>query len=221
MFLKTGELKKVMKSALKSRGLAVGNTDGQYLVYCDSWGVCVDAVYASNKFKAAIMELIGDLPEDGECYRCSLSPEREIEQERVYDIPVPFEDWKAAGDFASETPLSLTVWPHEYTIFQRKSDLGFLAADRSLTGKMISPGELDQSVESMPGRPSVLAGTVLYFKNDTTIYWVRGESCGEKAEKVLFPRLEGIDFFEKDWVPKSGLGTEGKEERAAKERLPY
>lgn len=221
MFLKTGELKKAMKSALKSRGLTVGNTDGQYLVYCDSWGVCVDAVYASNKFKAAIMELIGGLPEDGECYRCSLSPEKGIEQERVYDIPVPFEDWKAARDCAAMTPLSLAVWPHEYIVFQRKSDLGFLTAARSLTGKMISPSVVDQSVESMPGRPSVLAGTVLYFKNETTIYWVRGEGCGEKAESVLFPHLDGIDFFETDWVPKAGLETEGQEEGAAKERLPY
>lgn len=226
MFLKTSELKKVMKSALKSRGLTVGNMDGQYLVYCDFWGVCVDAVCASNKFKAAIMELTGDLPEDGECYRCSLSPEREIEQERVYDIPAPFEDWKAAKDCAVMTPLFLTAWPHEYAIFQRKSDLEFLTADRTLAEKMISPSELDQTVESMPGRPSVLAGTVLYFKNDTTIYWVRATNCGEKVGRVLFPCMSGIDFFESDWILKEDQEMKEQEEKehkggAGEERLPY
>lgn len=212
MFLKTGELKKVMKSALRGGGLTVGNVNGEYLVYCDRWGVCVNGIYASNKFKAAIMELIGDLPENGECYRYLLSPEKEIEQEVVCDIKVPYEEWKAARDFAQATPLSLAAWPHEYMIFQKKSDLGFLAADRILTGRMISPAELDTSVESMPGNPSVLAGTILYYKNDTTIYWVHGEYCGEKAEKVLFPCLYGIDFFENDWIVKR---------KTAEEELPY
>lgn len=221
MFLKTSELKKVMKSAFKSRGLTVGNIQGQYLVYCDFWGVCVNAVYAPNKFKAAIMELIGDLPEDGECCRYSISRNKEVEQERVYDIPAPFEDWKAAIDYVAMTPLSLTVWPHEYMIFQKKSDLGFLAADRNLTGKMISPGELDQSLESMPERPSVLGGTVLYFKNETTIYWVRAEGCGEKAESILFLHLYGIDFFESDWILKGDQEMEEQEEEAEEERLPY
>lgn len=222
MFLKTSELKKVMRSSLKSKGLTVGNIDGRYLVYCDFWGVCVNAVYAPNKFKATIMELIGDLPEDGECRRYSISRDKEVEWERVSHIPAPFEDWKAAMDYAAMTPLSLTVWPHEYMIFQKKSDLGFLVADRNLTGKMISPSELDQSLESMPERPSVLGGTVLYFKNETTIYWARAESCGERAESVLFPRLYGIDFFESDWILKGDREMgEQEEEAAGEERLPY
>lgn len=210
-----------MKSALKSGGLTIGNMSGEYLVYCARWGVCIGSIYASNKFKAAIMELIGDLPEEGECYRYSLSPEKEIEQERVFNIPVPFEDWKAAKDTAAATPLCLTAWPHEYMVFQRRSDRGFLAADRSLTGKVISPAELDASVESMPGRPSVLGGTVLYYKNDTAIYWVHGESCGERAETVLFPRLEGIDFFESSWIRREGLETNKQADGDMGEPLPY
>lgn len=62
MFLKISEFKKAMKSALKTTGgLYVGNLDDHYLVYASSWGVYVESMYATNKFKAAIMELIGDI----------------------------------------------------------------------------------------------------------------------------------------------------------------
>jgi len=94
-------------------------------------------------------------------------------------------------------------------------------AVRRLTGKVISPAELDASVESMPGRPSVLGGTVLYYKNDTAIYWVHGESCGERAETVLFPRLEGIDFFESSWIRREGLETNKQADGDMGEPLPY
>lgn len=59
MFLKTGELKKIMKAGLKQGGLTVANANERYLVHSGCWGACVEHPYASNKFKAAIMELIG------------------------------------------------------------------------------------------------------------------------------------------------------------------
>lgn len=68
MFLKIGELKRIMKDALKSSGLIVGNTGEWFLVYTEKWGVATELQYLSNKFKAAVIELIGDLPEEGEAY---------------------------------------------------------------------------------------------------------------------------------------------------------
>ena len=62
MFLKIGKIKEIMKAALKAGGLTVGNYDGHYLVCTDRWGVWVDCEYATNKFKATIMEVVGELP---------------------------------------------------------------------------------------------------------------------------------------------------------------
>lgn len=202
MFLKTGILKKSMKAALKGRGLTVGNVRGCYLVYSGGWGVYIENIYASNKFKAAVMELIGDIPGDGECYRYSLSPEKEILQDHIAEVPDPFEEWKQAKDYAVMTPLSLHSWQHDYIVYQKKSDLGFLMADRALTREMISPSELDASMESMPGRPNILHDGILYYKNETMIYWVCTEACGDRTREVLFPSLGGIDFFQDDWIKK-------------------
>lgn len=224
MFLKTGELKKIMKASLKKHGLIVGNVDDHYLVYSDCWGAYVEHPYASNKFKAAIMELIGDLPELGECYHYTVGADKELVQETVLEYPDPFKNWKMAKDFAAITPMFLMAWPHEYLVFQRHSDLAFLAAQRNLSCDVISASELDHTAEGMPGRPSVL-NSVLYFKNETTIYWVHTESAGTKAREVLFPHMEGISFFEDDWNAKNAGQIDeeptDQEEEVAEEPLPY
>lgn len=225
MFLKTGEMKKIMKSSLKKYGLIVGNVDDHYLVYSDDWGVRVEHAFATNKFKAAIMELIGDLPEPYECYKYTIEPDKELKQEQVPDYPDPYGLWKAAKDFGAIAPMYLVAWPHEYVVYQRKSDLRFIVALRSLTTAAISPSELDRSSESMPGRPSILNGDVLYYKNESTIYWVHTGSPGHKALEVLFPHMRGISFFEDDWLEKEEPETEedgtDETEDAADEQLPY
>ena len=225
MFLKTGELKKIMKSSLKRHGLIVGNTDSHYLVYSDCWGVYVELDYASNKFKAAIMELVGDLPEPGECFEYTLDVDKEIQKQTYFGYPDPYEEWKAAKDFATAAPLYFSARPHEYMVYQKNSDKDFLTVDRALTQAAISPSELDTTTEHMPDRPSVLGGHILYYKNESTIYWVHSENPGRKALEVLFPRMGGIDFFEDDWKmrqdPNEAEEPEENEEAAGEERLPY
>lgn len=214
MFLKTAELKKIMKDSLKRSGLIVGNVKDHYLVYTDTWGLYIEDMYASNKFKAAIMELIGDLPEAGECYWYAVV-EKEINQEAVLDYQDPYQEWMKAKDTAVVTPVKLSAWPHEYFVIQRKSDKAFMTVRSSLTAAVISSKELTEG-EGMPGRPCLL-GQTLYFKNESTIWWVATESVGHKAEEVLFPHLSGMDFFESEWLEKE------EEEKAAAETaiLPY
>lgn len=221
MFLKTAELKKNMKNSLKKFGLIVGTIDDHYLVYTDCWGLYIETAYASNKLKAAITEVIGDIPQAGECYLYKLEPDKLISQESVFDYPDPYEDWKAAKDFAAVVPFFLFAWPQEYLVCQKHSDLDFIILRRSLTQAVISSSELDTTVEAMPVRPSVL-GSALYWKNETTIYWACAETPGSKVREVLFPHLEGISFFEDDWMVKDGLdAVEPDEANSDDDQLPY
>lgn len=223
MFLKTAELKKMMKSALKSAGLFVGNIRGNYLVYGITWGLSTDAEYASNKFKAALTELIGDIPEPGECYRYYMQ-EKQVAQDTCVDYPDVHEAWKAAKDYAVGTPLNFVSWPHEFNVYQIHSNGKYVIVPRSQVSDVISMKELDNTVEAMPGRPSYLPCT-LYWKNDTTIYWVATVETGERARNALFPALSGLDFFREDWLPKEdGEGTDSGEtgkESLDDEELPY
>lgn len=223
MFLKTAELKKMMKSALKSAWLYVGNIAGNYLVYGITWGLSTDAEYASNKFKAALTELIGDIPEPGECYRYYMQ-EKQVAQDTCVDYPDVHEAWKAAKDYAVGTPLNFVSWPHEFNVYQIHSNGKYVIVPRSQVSDVISMKELDNTVEAMPGRPSYLPCT-LYWKNATTIYWVATVETGERARNALFPALSGLDFFREDWLPKedeegTDSGETGKE-FLDDEELPY
>lgn len=106
MFCKTGELKKIMKASLKRRGLFVCNVNNHYLVYADDWGIYVNHVFASNKFKAAIMELIGDIPEPGECYHYTIDDNKELVPQMVMDVVEPYKSWMQAKDYGVITPMS-------------------------------------------------------------------------------------------------------------------
>ncbi len=220
MFLKTAELNKMMKSALKGAGLYVGNIMGAYLVYGSTWGLSTDTEYASNRFKAALTELIGDIPEPGECYRYYMQ-EKQVAQDGCVDYPDVYEAWKAAKDHAVGTPLNLVSWPHEFNLYQIHSNGQYVIVPRSQVSDVISMKELDGTVESMPGRPSYMSPT-LYWKNDTTIYWVMTVEQGERVRDVLLPALSGLDFFRNDWIPEEDAAPEGMEGKSMDdEGLPY
>ena len=222
MFLKTAELKKMMKSALKSAGLYVGNIAGNYPVYGSTWGLSTDTEYASNKFKAALTELIGDIPEPGECYRYYMQ-DKDVAQDTCVDYPNAYGAWKEAKNYATGLPINLISWPHEFAVYQIHSDMSYVIAPRCCTRDVISIKELDNSVESMPGRPSYMPCT-LYWKNDTTIYWVLTGEQGERARNALFPALSGLNFFREYWLPKEEdeAETEKEDEQDVdEEEIPY
>ena len=67
----------------------------------------------------------------------------------------------------------------------------------------MSPAELEAGMERMPGRPSVSpAGSTLYFKSDTMIYWT-----------------SIIKVFEEGWLPKEEEQETGEDDTAGV--LPY
>lgn len=166
------------------------------------------------------MELVGDLPEQGECYRYAIK-NKIPEQETVMDYPNPYRLWMEAKDPAVITPMGLMAWSHTYTVVQRKSDLAFLTVKNALVGNIISESELEKD-ESIPGRPNLL-GATLYFKNESGIWWAATETAGHKVEEALFPQMEGLDFFEDSWlVKKEEAGKETEETgEADEEPLPY
>lgn len=80
---------------------------------------------------------------------------------------------------------------------------------------MISPAELEADMERMPGRPSVSpAGSTLYFKSDTMIYWTSIIKVSKKAEDTIFRYLRGLDFFEEGGLPKEEEQETGEDDTA-------
>lgn len=213
MFLKTAEIKKEMTAALKSSGLVVGMLDGRYYVRGRNWGLYAECESVSNKFKGAVTELVGCLPEPGEINKYMQG--KDGMQTEVYELKVyPYQAWIAAKEGVRQTPVLLGVFPHVYAVFQHAETLEPMAVRQTLINA-ISGKELEEG-ETMPGQPSMSYGT-LYWHNETTIYWAETERMAEKVRDVLFPALMDVDFSADDWR-KTQLGTDGTVEA---ESLPY
>ena len=69
MFTETGSLKRLIKEAWKGAGLHIEHTAEGWLAMGGFWWELeIDDTQLSNKIKAQIVELIGELPERGEGY---------------------------------------------------------------------------------------------------------------------------------------------------------
>ena len=66
MFIKTSIFKKLLKKAYKNDNLSVGHSEKAkvYYIVGGYWFVAVQEQFFPNAEKAALVELIGDLPRD-------------------------------------------------------------------------------------------------------------------------------------------------------------
>ena len=195
MFLNITEFKKFLKLAYKGSGLIVGSID-EHLVLMNAsgtWGIQITDGFIPNKLKAAMVELIGDLPEKGEVLNYQpegIQSEMDLSQ---FDFYVK---WKQARDYAVQTPFILRYAHTEYILLQIHSTMELRPINRVFTD-LISIKDLDHAVESMPGRPCYL-DSVLYWKNDTMIYWAGTATLGEGFETDVLPNLAFLDCFENE-----------------------
>lgn len=192
MFLNITEFKKFLKVAYKGSGLIVGVLDGNLILTNSGriWGVQVDGDYIPNKLKAALVELIGDLPEEGEVLNYTqdgAQTEMDLGDFDFYDM------WMRAQDFAAKSPIVLKNDYGEYVLMQVHSTMEMRPLYRDFLD-IISAKDLEHAVEEMPVRPSFRNG-VLYWKNDTTIYWAGTSKIQDVYENEVLPRLEFLDCF--------------------------
>lgn len=200
MFLKTAALKKAMKNSLTLGGLAVSNDGQNYIVSGggERWGASVEIETAPNVFKALIMEMTGELPEENESWRYTAA-EHGVQKENTA-MPAPYRGWYDAKVRAIRTPLSLTDRTHVYSVYQAAGG-EYLITLSNRTDDMFSDRELLPD-EEMPAYASVAAGSrgnTLYFKSSTCIYWAPSLPTEGKVRDALFAALAGLDFSRPDW----------------------
>ena len=201
MFINITEFKKLLKAAYKGSGLIVGNLDGGLIVtnVAGLWGVRVDCDFLPNKLKAALIELIGDLPEDGEV--CSYQTDC-VQTEADLGRFDYLGRWKQAKDYAVQTPFILTTKWNEFVMMQVHSSMELRPIAR-LYVDLISTKDLDHQNESMPGNPSYARGT-LYWKNGTMIYWAGTSILNDDLEEKVIPRLAFLDCFKNEIILRDG-----------------
>ena len=71
MIFKTSVLKNMMKTAYKGNGLYAANINGKIILGGAWWFISIEESVFPNKAKAALVELIGEIPAAGESFRCT------------------------------------------------------------------------------------------------------------------------------------------------------
>lgn len=208
MFLNITALKKILTNFYKSTGLTVGRTETDLIVCNTYMGFQVDIDFVPNKLKAVLIELIGDLPEEGEFYTYSKEGQQaEIDLDR-FDF---YKCWKDAKDYAIATPIIIAgSGPSDYRLMQLNT--GRIVSVAGMLINLISCKDLTET-ENMPQRPSYNGG-IFYWKNESMVFFAGGFNLREEITNLLFPALEKFQFTEKS--------IEKKEDAESKEdELPY
>lgn len=103
MFIKTSIFKRILKDAWKGAGLTVGKKEEMYFIQGAYWILFVYEKDFTSKNKAAVIELVGDLPEEGEVYRAYEKGEKQYEL-KVRD-EWEYKKWLSARDRYEDTEI--------------------------------------------------------------------------------------------------------------------
>lgn len=190
MFLRKNEFKRLLKSAYKG-GLVVGNTGER--IYLSGWGWEMDILreYLPKEILAQIIELAGELPEEGESFS-STKEGNQYECRTLEDMTVavrgtsfPIEMTKVIFDSSKTAPTRI------YQISSTgKIVLVYLSDLDMIDNRVIDT--YNGEIEAMG--PLYAPGEGIFWKNNVMTYKsLYGDTTEEEQE--LIKKLEGQQLW--------------------------
>lgn len=183
MFLNTSVAKKMFKRAFNSTGLVVArpNIDTIYIAG-SGYEIEMDYENMPFKLKAAVIELIGEIPQVGKqiaATKKSQKTENCILPFSVYD------EYLKAKDFMVQCPVVIARPYFEYQLFQNSDMKIFVGTNRELLS-MIDIREVDFENEGMPSGPCMIRGGVhLYWHNVAGTLKIALEEFDNDAKTIV------------------------------------
>lgn len=186
MFVNPKELKKLMQEAYKASNLVVGNTGKDYYIQGLHWKVLCKKEFITKTILAAIIELAGEIPEEGECFCASKAGNQmQVNPMRIEKGDTPM--------FVEVTDFVL-VKNGTARILQSPTGQTFLINNNFInmtTGKSYD----QENGEVEPKGPFIVGGCQAYWMNNVMefITLLRGSA---EHESVL-EEMEMIDLTKK------------------------
>lgn len=152
MFLHMPTFKKLLKSAFRRDTLRVGNLDGGLLVHGGIFAVWFQNDMIPNKVKAAVMELTGELPAEGEFFKATKDGNQyEMPENPAWDI---HRGLKEANRRYVVTPIVLNDSRYDTFRFLRQAGAGPIRAIKEGFISLIDLAEIDYNHgEGTPAGP--------------------------------------------------------------------
>lgn len=190
MFLHMPTLKKLLKSAYNHSNLTIGRLEGGLLIECGTFMAWLEWYSVPNKVKAALIELAGELPEEGNVFTVGKEGNQyEIPERDAWHI---HDGLRAAQKRYIVTPVILDG---DYHFLQEAGS----TATRIVAQKfidLIDPTELDYNAGegSIAGPYSRSDDSVIYWATDLCILAVCGGRLYKGLSRAIQGALETVDF---------------------------
>ncbi len=190
MFLHMPTLKKLLKSAYNQSKLIIGRLEDGLLIECGTFMAWLEWYSVPNKVKAALIELAGELPEEGHVFTAGKEGNQyEIPERDVWRI---HDGLRAAEKRYIVTPV---VLDGDYHFLQEANS----AATKIVAQKfidLIDPSERDYaggegSIAGPYGRPD---SDIIYWATDLCILAVRESRLYKGLSRAIRNALETINF---------------------------
>lgn len=157
MFVDEAKLKAEMKRSWKGQGITIIRTGGYFTMLCDRFDLVIHRDYMTNKVKALIVELCGEIPEDGD----GITFRKGCENQAA--VAMTLED--AGGGVAINRTAILFV-NYAGTLMRVWKAGGCVAVPETLS--FLTDGTLENG-ETEPEGPYLLDGKVIWQNNIATL----------------------------------------------------
>lgn len=191
----------MLKQAYKTGGFVIGNDGGKVFIESGSWIIRVDEEYLPNKEKAAIIELAGELPAQGEAFECKK------DETNQYTVPWneywnPDKTFDESGVEFADTGIIMQYSLENLRVMQEKKS-GRCVVLSEQYFNLVDINNINLSHEIEPKGPVALTeeGKTLYWKNNIMslgLCTVQIQEDTETEKRLKY--LSGHRF----WVEKKG-----------------
>lgn len=190
MFLNKTKFKKMMKEAYNGGGLRVGRIYDGLVISNGAWISWTREGDIPNWLKAAVIELAGELPEEGDMFQVSYSDgmQYQIKDNPIYDLPSRFR----------ESHFSFTdtkVTQKGIRFFQSSQSRQIIAVDEEFAS-LIDLKELQGENPPMGPVSAIERGDSLIYKNEESAFCFMRLSVSNSQTMEVMNVLGSISFNE-------------------------
>lgn len=190
MFLNKTKFKKMMKEAYNGGGLRVGRIYDGLVISSGTWISWTREGDIPNWLKGAVMELTGELPEEGDLFQASYSDgiQYQIKENPIYDLPSRFRESHFAFTDTKVTREGIRF-------FQNKQDMGIIAVNEKFAS-LIDLKELQGENPPMGPVSDIGKGDFLIYKNEESAFCFGRLSVSNSQTMEVMNVLGSISFNE-------------------------
>lgn len=191
MFFKISTLKKLLKQAYKTSGLTVGQDQDGYYIFGGYWGVWINAEFLTKETKAAVIELCGDLPEEGQLFKAikGEAPQYEIEQKELFALPLIFKEC------SQNYKVTCLLERQDETLahFLQDEDSGQVRAVNEIFMELIDKKAIDSKKgETEPVGPKTLIGSKAFYWGNNVCYLAAYEREAKEEDEKMWETLSAM-----------------------------